>query len=401
MSDDEVDRLIDVTGQNGSAGAGLGAYLRHLGGQFLQVTKNRSKAGGRRARQSLIPAAQMTVAGVGAYAVAERLMGHEAPLFAAIAALIALGFTKEPRLRKVLEVAVGCTLGILIGDMLLHLFGTGLLTGVVVLFVSIMLARLLDPGPVFAMQMGLQALLVVLIPPPDGAPFGPFTRSIDAVIGGVVAMLIALLTPKDPRREPIREIRSVVDQLTTALREVATAVRLSDSREAWHALVRSRGIQPQLDQSKAAVNSARELTQFSPAYRRHRHYVRKMARVGDQLDLAVRSLRIVSRRAASMLDHGAISSDGAAKLAKVFDELADASRMLSQAVSEPGPAYAKRMETAQEGLAAVATQLHPSRLDVDTLEGEAVVLLLRTMVLDLLESTGIDHDDAADYLPKL
>lgn len=354
-----------------------------------------------RARHSWVPALQMTVAGVGAYTVAERLLGHDAPLFAAIAALIALGFTREPRLQKVLEVGVGCTLGILVGDLLLHLLGAGLFTAVLVLFVSIMLARVLDSSPLLAMQMGLQALLVVLIPPPEGGVFGPFARSVDAIIGGSVAMLIALLTPKDPRREPIRELKSVVDELTTALRETAAAVRTSDSREAWHALIRSRGLQPKIDDADDAVRSARELTRYSPAYRRHRYYVRRMARVVDKLDLSARSLRVVARRTVSMLDHGAISDAGAGQLASVFEDLADASLMLSRAVSDPGPGYAQRMEAAQDGLVAVAVRLHPARLDTDTLEGEAVVLLLRTMVVDMMEASGVDHDDAENYLPHL
>lgn len=343
----------------------------------------------------------MTVAGVGSFVLAERLLGHDAPLFAAIAALIALGFTKEPRLRKVVEVAIGCTLGILIGDLVLHFFGAGVLTASFVLFVSIMLARLLDSSSLLAMQMGLQALLVVLIPAPEAGIFGPFSRSVDAILGGTVAMLIALLTPKDPRREPIRELRRVVDDLTLSLRETATAIRTSESRGAWHALIRCRGIQSQIDDAEAAVTSARELTSYSPAYRRHRHYVRRMGRLTAKLDLAVRSMRVIARRSVSMVDNAALSDSAVQNLSKLLDEFADAVHMLARAVSEPGPASAQRMETAQHGLGAVASRLHPARLDVDTLEGEAVVLMLRTMIVDVMEAAGLTHEEAEEHLPNL
>ncbi len=349
----------------------------------------------------MIPALQMTVAGVGAYTVAEQVLGHEAPLFAAIAALIALGFSKEPRMRKVLEVSVGCTLGILIGDVLLQLLGSNLATAALVLFLSIMLARFLDPGPVLAMQMGLQALLVVLIPPPEVGLLGPFTRSVDAIVGGAVALLITLLTPKDPRREPIAELKSVVDSMTASLRDVAEAVRSSDSRQAWHSLIRCRGLQPQIDELRTAVNSAKELTSFSPAYRKHRHYVRHMAEVSDQVDLSVRSMRVVARRIISTVDNASLTDAGVENLSAVLDEFADASLLLSQAVSEPGSAYAQRMETAQEALAALAQRLHPKSLGIVTLEGETVVLLLRTLVVDLLQAAGSTHEDARDQLPEL
>lgn len=385
----------------GTGRSGTGASLRQHLGRARRFAVARARSGGIRAGRSVVPALQMTIAGVGSFALAETLLGHDGPLFAAVAAMIALGFTKEPRLRKVVEVAAGCTLGIFIGDMVLHIFGAGLVTASFVLFISVMLARLLDNSSLLAMQMGLQALLVVLIPAPESGLLGPFSRSADAILGGTVAMLIALLTPKDPRREPIRELRGVVDDLVLALRETARAIRTSESREAWHALIRCRGIQSQIDDAEAAVSSAQELTRYSPAYRRHRHYVRRMGRLTEKMDLAVRSMRVITRRAVSMVDNASLNDDATTSLSALLDELADAVHMLARAVSEPGPASAERMEAAQHGLAAVATRLHPTRLEIDTLEGESVVLMLRTMIVDVMEAAGLTHEEAEEHLPAL
>lgn len=381
--------------------AGVVASLRHLTRRTAHMAASRAKAGAIRARYSWMPALQMTVAGVGAFVLAEAVFGHSGPIFAAVAAMIALGFTKEPRLRKIIEVSIGCTLGIFIGDTMLHTFGSGPITAASVVFVSVILARFLDSSSLLAMQMGLQALLVVMIPAPEAGIFGPFSRSADAVLGGVTAMVVALATPKDPRREPIREVSRAVDELAAALRETASGIRQSESREAWHALIRTRGIQPQLDDVHGAVTSARELTRYSPAYRRHRHYVRSMGRVAEQTDLAVRSMRLVARRAVSVIDHAALGDPATRGLGKVLDEFADAVQLISRAVGEPGPAYERRMEDARDRLIAVAMQLHPARLRVDTLEGEAVVMLVRTMVVDVMIGAGIPAEEAADYLPGL
>lgn len=343
----------------------------------------------------------MTAAGVGAYLISEQVLGHDTPLFAAVAALIAMGFTKEPRLRKVMEVAVGCTLGVLLADMLTLGLGAGIFTAVLAVFLAVMLARFLDPGPMLAMQMGLQALLVVLVPVPADAALGPFTRSVDAVVGGVTALLITLITPKDPRGEPIRELKGVADQLTAALRDTAAALRTSDSRQAWHALIRARGLQSQVDETTKALSAAKELTVYSPAHRRHRHYIRRLDRTAEKLDLAVRNLRVVSRRSVSTIDHAALSDAGTVRLAEALDDLAEATAQLSRAVSEAGPGFDRWMNTARDSLAAVATRLHPRRLDIDDLEGEALVLLVRTMVVDLLEAAECEHDDAVGYLPTL
>lgn len=365
------------------------------------MAANRARAGAVRSRRSVLPALQMTVAGVGAYVISEQVLGHETPLFAAVAALIAMGFTKEPRLRKVLEVAIGCTLGVLLADMLVLGLGTGILTAVLAVFAAVMLARFLDSGSVFAMQMGLQALLVVMVPVPADAALGPFTRSVDAVVGGTTALLVTLLTPKDPRGEPVRELRRVAEEFTLSLRETAAALRSSDSRQAWHALIRARGLQSQVDETSKALSAAKELTHYSPAHRRHRHYVRRIEHTAEKLDLAVRSLRLMTRRAVSTIDHAKLSDAGTLELAGVIEQLADASAQLGQAASETGPGFDRWMNTARDSLAAVATRLHPQRLDIHDLEGEALVLLVRTMVVDLLEASGYEHDDALTYLPDL
>lgn len=343
----------------------------------------------------------MTAAGVIALVIAERVLGHEAPLIAPVAALIAMGFTKEPRLRKVLEVALGCTFGVLLADMILLWLGPGIPSAVIVVFLAVMLARFLDPGAVFAMQMALQALLVVMIPVPADAALGPFTRSVDAIVGGAVALLITLITPKDPRGEPIQELKRVIDQLASSLRDTAAALRTSDSRQAWHALIRARSLQSQVDETTKTLTAAKELTGLSPAHRRHRHYVRRLDRVTDKLDLAVRSLRVVARRAISTIDHASLSDEGTLNLSHVMDDLADACAQISRAVSETGSGFDRWMDTARDTLASVATRMHPRRLEIEDLEGEGLVLLVRTMVVDLLEATECDHDDAVGYLPAL
>ena len=109
----------------------------------------------------------------------------------------------------------------------------------------------------------------------------------------------------------------------------------------------------------------------------------------------------MTRRAVSTIDHAKLSDSGTVQLATIVEELADASAQLGQAASETGPGFDRWMSTARNSLAAVATQLHPRRLNIDDLEGEALVLLIRTMVVDLLEAAGYEHDDAQTYLPAL
>ena len=353
-----------------------------------------------RSRNSVVPALQMTVCAVGAYAFAQYVLGHQGPLFAATAALISLGFSREPRIRRVLEVAIGCTLGISIGEALLHVLGTGLWQAAVVLFVSLMLARFLDRGVIFTTQLGLQSLLVVLLPAPDG---GVFTRSVDAVVGGLFALLVTMLAPRDPRREPQSNIRDLLHELSAVLRQCAEAVAKSDSTIAWHALVRARNTPPQLDALSRSVRDAREVARISPAYRR------QLAELGDlrgsigYLDLAVRNSRVFARRTTSVINHAALNDDAIERVADVVNDTADAVDILARALAggESGGTREKHLRQARNELALVGARLSPDSLGVTDIQGDALVMLFRPLVVDLLESTGLTHEEAVSYLAEV
>ncbi|MDJ0320760.1 FUSC family protein [Pseudarthrobacter sp. PS3-L1] len=369
------------------------------------ITASRQFLGGRirtgvvRSRNSLVPAIQMTVCAVGAYAFAEYILGHSGPLFAATSSLLALGFSRDPRLRRVVEVGLGCTIGIAVGDMLLHWLGSGIWQAAVVLLFSILLARFLDSGTIFTTQLGLQSLLVVLLPAPDG---GPFTRSIDAVVGGLFALLITVLIPKDPRREPRKDVRKLLHELAEVLRECGQAMSDSDSTKAWHALVRGRNCQPLVDAMRQTLRASDEVATLAPAYRRHRDELDRLAQSLDYIDLALRNSRVFARRLTSAINHAALSDEATANIAAVLDETANAIDELSLGLAETQEgARRAHLRAARQDLSEIALRLHPRLLDVQRLEGETVVMLFRPLMVDLLEATGMDPREARDMLPEL
>lgn len=361
--------------------------------------RGRARTGLVRSKNSLVPALQMTVCAVGAYAFAQYVLGHSGPLFAATSSLIALGFSREPRLRRVVEVGLGCTIGIAVGDLLLHWLGGAIWVAAVVLFVSILLARFLDGGNIFTTQLGLQSLLVVLLPAPAG---GPFTRSLDAVVGGLFALLVTILVPKDPRREPRKDVRKLLHELAEVLRECASALTYSDSTQAWHALVRGRNCQPLVDAMRQTLRASGEVATLAPAYRRHRDELDRLEQSLDYIDLALRNSRVFARRLTSAINHAALSDEATENLAEVLRETADAIDELSLGLGEVHDGVRRaHLRTARKDLSYVAGRLHPRMLDVDRLEGETVVMLFRPLMVDLLEATGIDSKEARDLLPPL
>ena len=86
----------------------------------------------------------------------------------------------------------------------------------------------------------------------------------------------------------------------------------------------------------------------------------------------------------------------------VLQDIADAVNELSLALADPDPgARDKNLRRARNDLASVATQLHPQALNINGLEGDGLVMLLRPLVVDLLEAAGVGHDEATGFLPKL
>jgi uncharacterized membrane protein YgaE (UPF0421/DUF939 family) len=361
--------------------------------------RGRVRTGFIRSRKSLLPAVQMTACAVGAYAFAEYVLGHTGPLFAATSSLIALGFSRDPRLRRVVEVGLGCTLGIVVGDLLLHWLGAGIWQAAVVLLFSILLARFLDSGTIFTTQLGLQSLLVVLLPAPAG---GPFTRSIDAVVGGVFALAVTFLIPKDPRREPRNDVKKLLHELAEVLRECASALTHSDSTQAWHALIRGRNCQPLVDAMRQTLRSSGEVATLAPAYRRYRDELDRLAESVDYIDLALRNGRVFARRLTSAINHAALSDEATENIAEVLQETAAAVDELGLGLAEVHDGVRRaHLRTAKVELSETAGRLHPRLLDVQRLEGETVVMLFRPLMVDLLEATGMDHDEARAMLPSL
>lgn len=361
--------------------------------------RSRTRVGARRSAQSVVPAIQMTVCAVGAYSFAEFVLGHSGPIFAATSSLIALGFSRDPRLRRVLEVAIGCTLGILMGEVVLTWAGTGIWQAAVVLFASIMLARFLDGGVIFATQLGLQSVLVILLPLPSG---GPLTRSLDAVVGGCFALLITLLTPRDPRKEPKQDIRKLLRELAEVLRDCSEALRNSDSTAAWHALIRARSCQPLVDSMRSSLRSSGEVATISPAYRRYKGEITSLENSLEYIDFALRNSRVFARRLTSAINHAALSDSAVQGIGEMLSDTADAVDLLGVGLAErDATASAINLHNARDELTVIASTLHPRMLGVQKLEGQTVVMLFRPLMVDLLEAAGVETEEAKSLLPTI
>ncbi|MFZ7087514.1 FUSC family protein [Curtobacterium sp. RRHDQ10] len=349
-----------------------------------------------RVRTSIPAALQITAATLGAYAFAHVVLGHEYPVLAATTTISTLGFTRDARPVRVLESAVGILVGIVLSELLLLVIGAGVWQIVPFMLLALLVGRFSSRSNAFAAAAATQSILVLFLPVPGG---GPFVRSIDGIVGGAVALLATALVPRDPVGLARNDARRVFVLVDTALVDTIEALGFDRRARAEVALDQVRSTQPLLDAWQASLETAVAVARISPWLRGRREALLLQERVRQQVDLAVRNLRVVIRRIGTqgppVVDRAPIGA--------LLDEVRLALGHVASAV-EQRSGGASSLAEARSVLEGVASRLDPRIvLGPESEErgaaGEAVVvLMLRPLVIDLLMATGLSHAEARSRL---
>ncbi|WP_166850805.1 aromatic acid exporter family protein [Isoptericola sp. BMS4] len=394
------------------AGAAARAALRTLPGRI------RVRQGVSRLRTSFWPVLQAALAAGVAYGLATVVLGHEQPFFAAIAAWVCLGFSFDRELRKVAEVAVGVAVGVALGDLMVHVIGSGWWQIALVMGASALIARFIDRGPLLTIQAGVQAGVVVGLPAAV-ATSGALGRWTDALVGGAVALLVALVTPGDPRRRIRALALEATRELALTLEALARGLRDGDADELAAALVRGRAAERVLEDWHDLATKSYEIARVS-VNRVHRTEITRLAAQAVLVDRAMRSVRVLARRAPAALrslglldgddvDHrvSVVPLSGAMPappdVDPVADPVADLVVRYAQGVRLLAAALGSGtgLDRARDALAAVARDVDPRTLGEGHWQVQSLVLLLRSPVVDTLEASGMTPDAARATLPEM
>lgn len=320
-----------------------------------------------------------------AWFVAHDLVGHVRPFFAPIAAVISLGVSLGNRLRRVVELVVGVSLGVLVADLLISRIGSGSWQIILVVALAMAIAVFADGGTLLVAQAGSSAVLVATLLPPGQA--GGLDRCVDALIGGGIGVLVAAVLPTDPVGPVRRQARALLEELAAVLASLADALRDRDADAAAAALQRARASQPLIDELRTALRGGQEVTIVAPLHRRRRRVLGRYAELAERADYAMRNARVLARRAYVALENG---EPVAPELADLLGELALAVRVLTDQLGREGD-----RERAREPVLDVVR--HAVALS-DEWEGgpseQVMVAQLRSIALDLLQATGMTRAEA-------
>ncbi|WP_354574346.1 FUSC family protein [Frigoribacterium sp. UYMn621] len=348
------------------------------------------RSSGRRTVESIVPALQIVIASSTSYAVAHYLLGYAVPLLAVTVTISSLGFVRDARPVRVLETAIGIVIGIVLSEALLLTVGQGLWQVALVLMLTLVVARALSPSNAFAVAAGVQSMLVMLLPVPAG---GPFVRSIDGIVAGIVALIVTALVPRDPRRLARQDARRLFASLNEALDSLVVALERADEPSAEHALDRLRTTQPVIDGWAASLDSAAAIARISPFLRRRRPDLLAQTRVLRGMDLATRNLRVIARRIDFLVRDG----EQRPGIASIMASLGTAVELLGQSLDDPLLA-----DTARVGLVAIAERLRPDTVVAGApVTDSVVILMMRPLLVDLLTAADLPAEKARALLPEL
>jgi uncharacterized membrane protein YgaE (UPF0421/DUF939 family) len=328
---------------------------------------------------------QVGLAAAGAYFIATQVLGHQRPFFAPVAAIITLGLTASERGRRAFELTIGVAVGIAVGDVVIAGIGTGTWQLALVVTLTVLVALLVGRGQLLVNQAAVSAALVATLQPPTQGV--SFARCLDALVGGVVALLVSgLILPVRPQAMIRRSAWPVLDELAATLDDVAAALEGRDVSRAEAALARARAIDDLVETFEEAVGVARETTRFAPQRRRERPFVENWMTAANQLDLAVRNVRVLARGAIRAIR---LDENVPEEVAEALRDLAAAVRAFDAALDGDGVEPVRAPALRAAGRATLVLE-RTGNMSVSVIVGQ-----IRSTVTDLLTATGMDPDEAA------
>ncbi|MGW5365661.1 FUSC family protein [Actinopolymorpha pittospori] len=349
--------------------------------------------GFRRLGHTLVPLVQSAAAAAIAWLVATGLIGHSQPFFASIAAVLSLGVSLGQRLRRSVELVFGVAIGILVADLLVAVIGRGWWQIGLVVLLAMAAAVLAGGGAVLVNQGAGSAILIVALAPTAGSlASAPWSRFVDALVGGVVGLLVnAVLLPMNPVVLARRSANPLLDELAGVLDEIAAALEARDVDRADEALQRARAIESALTEFREALGAGREIARIAPFRRRSRGHLMQYVDAVDHIDHAVRNVRVLARRAVVAVQRDEAFGPG---LPPAIRRLGEAVRTLRNELgkgAEPRAARQGLVDAVELATAAVGPGF----------SANVMIAQIRSAAHDLLRAAGLELADVDRALRRV
>ena len=358
----------------------------------LQQVDKSVQARLKRVRKRLLPILQIGLAAGLAYFLARDVAGHPRPFFAPISVVIIIGMTGGDRVSKSLDMALGCILGVLVGDLIFYRLGDGGWQIAVIVAGSLLIASFLSSSILVNNQAAIGAILIATIMPPDAEVTG-IDRTVDAIIGCLVALATIALIPQAPMQSARAEVSKVLGIMSSVLDDVSDGLRDNDPASIDEALDLIRGTQTGIDDLAAAIKAGQETSRVSPFLWGTRRYINSLARVIPPVDNAVRTTRVLARRAGVLADDNDSATsaqiqllDTLSQVCLELSEVYDVNSRVTQATVIPQCVNELRQAAQEAGMDVIPED--------GVLSAYAILAQTRSLIVDLLMVCGMSNESA-------
>ncbi|SNC59340.1 Uncharacterized membrane protein YgaE, UPF0421/DUF939 family [Kytococcus aerolatus] len=340
-----------------------------------------------RLRERFLRLAQAALGAGLSWWVARNVFEHEAPIFAGVVALICLGMTFGSRLTRALEITVGAATGILTGELIVHYLGVGGWQVALIALLAMAIATFAGAGGLLTIQAGVQGVVVATA---TALPGGALSRWIDALIGGTVAIAIAMLTPTSPLRRPTSVARRLTREVARVFDRTAHGLTERDETIVATALRDARYTDRLMDELRSQVEEGMALARTVPWWWGRRKDMRRMERQLTAYDRLLRNARVMVRRAdAALLEGEPVPSD-------YVELVAEAGDIASELAKVVGTDQSMKPIRAQLGELAQRSNVRAAR---PSLSAEVIRAQVRSSIVDMFMVTGLSYGEARVRVP--
>lgn len=339
-------------------------------------------------RGSFVPIVTSAV-GVSAAWFIAQLLGNNTPIFAAIAAWVCLGFKVDRVPRRVAELGLGATVGVLIGEFASQFLDAGWWQIGLVLLVGALFGRFIDRGDMTAMQAGVNGIVVMGMSWWSAQTGGVQGRWIEALIGAGVAFLIAVLLPRHPTSRPRRYAGVTLDALADLLGHLGEGLKTGNVEQLRQVKEERRTLIEVASDWEQSLATAQEVVALNPSLWRFRSEVDELGRIFRLLRRNRRVVLLLERQALGMTEEGAPGPE----VGKLVSEVARACYALAGSVrSWSQPIHAREI------LEDVATEATPAEVRAGDWRTVSLMVVIRSLIVDLLQVSGRSRTEARQTL---
>lgn len=350
---------------------------------------SRVRSGLNRVRGAAIPNLQTALLATLSWLLCHWLLGNPDPIFAPIVVLSSLGFSRNRQPRKVLEIGLGVSTGVLIGGLAGHYWGFGAWQLFILFAVTPLIGRFIHRSELVAFQTAINSVVVasMMTMAVPGVGSGPLDRWLNALIGAGVSVASTVVLPSNVVTRPQRYVAFAIDELARILRRLSKGLLDGDAAEIGVLARQLSAMRETLNDARQALDSAQETAAISPAAFSSRPVLAELDRMLGLIERLHVTMSMLQRQARHMVSEIGSMPELAAPMWQAADLLARV---------ESGVRNWQRPTAARDEAVRLAGSLRPAEIATGPNQWRSATLtsLLRAVVVDLLELTGLSMAQA-------